>query len=90
MNDKGEFDADKSRQLKTLLDNIWLSSVNEPDLNELADNIIMELFMQGSIGLEVVLDIFKLPTKYVTVPSKEIKWKKKNGSFTPYQEEFAI
>ncbi len=86
MNDKGEFDADKSRQLKTLLDNIWLSSVNEPDLNELADNIIMELFMQGSIGLEVVLDIFKLPTKYVTVPSKEIKWKKKNGSFTPYQE----
>lgn len=85
-NDKGEFDAEKSRQLKTLMDNIWLSSVNEPDLNELSDNIIMELFMQGGLGLEVVLDNFKLPTRYVLVPSKEIKWRKKNGIYSPFQE----
>jgi len=85
-NDKGEFDAEKSRQLKTLMDNIWLTSVNEPDLNELADNIIMELFMQGGLGLEVILDKYKLPTKYITVASKSIKWRKKNGSYRPFQE----
>ncbi len=85
MNDKGEFDADKSRQLRTLFDNVWLASVNSPDLNELADNIIMELFKQGGVGLEVVLDQFKLPTNYVLIPSNAVKWKKKNSVFVPYQ-----
>jgi hypothetical protein len=85
MNDKGEFDAEKTRQLKTLLDNIWLTSVSEPDINELADNIIMELFMQGGIGIELILDQYKLPTRTVTVASKELQWRKKNGIFVPFQ-----
>jgi len=86
MNDKGEFDADKTKQFKAIMDNVWLSSVNTPDLNELADNIIMELFMQGGLGIEVILDQYKLPTRMITVASKEILWKKKNGIFYPYQQ----
>ncbi len=86
MNDKGEFDADKTRTFKAVIDNVWLSSVNTPDLNELSDNIIMELFMHGGVGLEVILDPFKLPTKNILVASKEISWKKKDGGFYPYQQ----
>ncbi len=85
MDDKGEFDADKTKEFKLLMDNIWLSSVNVPDIKELADNIIMELFIQGGIGIEVVLDDFKLPSRYVTVASKNILWKKEAGRFVPYQ-----
>jgi len=85
MNDKGDFDADKTKQFKAIMDNIWLSSVNTPDLNELADNVIMELFMHGGLGLEVVLDMYKLPTRMVLVASKEIKWRKKGGIFEPFQ-----
>lgn len=85
VNDKGEFDADKTKQFKLVMDNIWLSSVNTPDINEFADNIIMELFMQGGLGIEVVLDKFKLPTNYIAVASKEIKWRKANGIFVPFQ-----
>ena len=86
MTDKGDFDADKTKQFKAVMDNIWLSSVTTPDLNELADNVIMELFMQGSLGLEVILDQYKLPTRMITVASKEIKWKKKGGIVIPYQQ----
>jgi len=86
MNDKGEFDAEKTRQFKTFTDNLWLSSVDKPDLNELADNIIMELFMHGGIGAELVLDDFKLPTRITTVASKEIKWRKANGVYVPFQQ----
>jgi len=85
INDKGDFDADKTRQFKLIMDNVWLSSVNTPDLNEMADNIIMELFMHGGVGLEVILDPFKLPTRQITVAGKELLWRKKNGVFVPYQ-----
>jgi hypothetical protein len=83
--EKGEFDADKTRQFKTILDNTWLASVAAPNIDELADNIVMELFMHGGIGIEVVLDAFKLPTRYVSVASKEISWRKKNGIYQPFQ-----
>lgn len=86
VNEKGDFDADKTKTFKNIIDNVWLSSINTPDLNEQADNIIMELFMQGGIGLEVVLDKYKLPTNLVTVASSEILWKKKNGVYVPYQQ----
>jgi len=86
MSDKGEFDAEKTRQFKTFLDNIWLSSVNTPDLNEISDNIIMEMFMHGGVGLELILDDYKFPTKLITVASKEIKWRKTNGGYTPFQQ----
>lgn len=83
--DKGEFDADKTMQFKTILDSTWLAATNAPNLDELADNIVMELFMHGGIGLEIVLDEFKLPTRFVTLASKELEWKKKNGIFYPLQ-----
>ena len=85
MTEKGEFDAEKTKQFRNLLDQAWLSSINEPDTNELADNIIMELFMQGGVGIELVLDKFKIPTRLITVASKEVKWRKKAGGFVPYQ-----
>ena len=86
VNEKGDFDADKTKTFKAIMDNVWLSSVNTPDLNEMADNIIMELFMHGAVGLEVILDQFKLPTRSITVASKEILWRKKGGIFVPYQQ----
>jgi len=85
INDKGEYDADKTRQFKTLVNNTWLASVNAQNTEEMADNIMMELFMQGGLGLEVILDEFKLPVRYVTVAAKEIKWRKQKGIYSPYQ-----
>ena len=86
VNDKGEFDADKTQQFKATLDSTWLGTVGAPDPRELSVSIMQQLFMFGGLGLEVILDEFKLPTRYITVAAKEIKWRKKNGIFIPFQE----
>ncbi len=86
VNEKGEYDADKTKQFIAVLDATWLSTVGAPDPRELSVQIMMQLFMFGGLGLEVILDEFKLPTRYIPVAAKEIKWRKKNGVFIPFQE----
>ena len=85
--EKGEFDADKSRQFTTDLKAIWLFSVNNPTPEELADAIRRQLFMYGGVGVEVVLDPNKNPTSYVLVRNKDILWKLKGGRYVPYQKK---
>ena len=87
MDDKGNFDATKTSEFQLFLDSAWLTGVNTPDINELADNIIMQLFMHGGIGLELVLDKFKLPTSIIQVASSRLEWEKKNGQYIPFQED---
>ena len=83
--EKGEFDADKTREFNTALKAKWLFSVREPSPEEISSMIIRELFLHGGIGIEIVLDKFKLPLNYVFVHNKDINWKWKNSTFIPYQ-----
>ena len=86
VDDKGVFDADKTQQFIATLDSTWLGTVGAPNPRELSVNIMQQLFMFGGLGMEVILDEFKLPTRFVTIAAKEIKWRKKNGVFLPFQE----
>ena len=63
-NEKGEFDADKTKEFKTLLKANWLISTNDPSAEELSDMIMRQLFLYGAVGLEVVLNQYKFPTKF--------------------------
>lgn len=83
--EKGEFDADKTREFNTTLKAKWLFSVREPSPQELSSMIIRELFLHGGVGMEIVLDKFKLPLNYVFIHTKDINWRWKNSSFMPYQ-----
>ena len=83
--EKGEFDADKTREFNTALKAKWLFSVREPSPEEISSMIIRELFLHGGVGIEIVLDKFKLPLNYVFVHNKDINWKWKDSTFIPYQ-----
>ena len=83
--EKGEFDADKTREFNTALKAKWLFSVREPSPEEISSMIIRELFLHGGIGIEIVLDKFKLPLNYVFVHNKDVNWRWKNSTFVPYQ-----
>ena len=85
LNEKGEFDADKTREFNTALKAKWLFSVRDLTPLELSSAIIRELFLHGAIGIEIVLDKFKLPLNYVFVHNKDILWRWKNSTFVPYQ-----
>lgn len=86
-NDKGAFDAEKTRQFKTTLKANWLISTNDPDENELADMIMRQLFLYGAVGLEVVLNQYKFPTDFVLVKNKHVEWRYKAGKFEPFQKK---
>ena len=86
-NEKGEFDADKTKEFKTLLKANWLISTNDPSAEELSDMIMRQLFLYGATGLEVVLNEFKFPTKFVLVKNKNVSWKMKKGKFVPFQKK---
>ena len=83
--EKGEFDADKTREFNTALKAKWLFSVREPSPEEISSMIIRELFLHGGVGIEIVLDKFKLPLNYVFVHNKDVNWRWKNSTFVPYQ-----
>jgi len=85
--DKGEFDADKTREFKNLLKANWLISTNDPSAEELSDMIMRQLFLYGGLGLEVVLNQYKFPTKFVLVKNSTIEWKMKKGQFVPFQKK---
>jgi len=84
--EKGEFDADKTKEFNTTLKASWLFSINKQTPEELADSIRRQLFLYGGVGLEVVLDKNKLPIDYILVKSSSIKWTYKKGHFTPFQD----
>ena len=85
LNEKGEFDADKTREFNTALKAKWLFSVRDLNPLELSSMIIRELFLHGAVGIEIVLDKFKLPLNYVFVHNKDVLWRWKNSTFVPYQ-----
>jgi len=84
--EKGEFDADKTKEFTTALKAIWLFSVNNPTPEELADAIRRQLFLYGGVGAELILDINKQPTSYVLVRNKDILWRLKGRRYAPYQK----
>lgn len=86
-NDKGEFDADKTKEFKMLLKANWLISTNDPSAEELSDQIMRQLFLYGATGLEVVLNEFKYPTKFVLVKNKNVLWRMKKGKYVPFQKK---
>lgn len=85
--EKGEFDADKTRQFNTDLKALWLFSVNKPTPEELGDAIRRQLFMYGGVGVELILDANKMPDSYVLVRNKDILWHYKSGKYVPYQKK---
>lgn len=85
LNEKGEFDADKTREFNTALKAKWLFSVRDLTPLELSSMIMRELFLHGAVGIEIVLDKFKLPLNYVFVHNKDVLWRWKNSTFVPYQ-----
>ncbi len=85
--EKGVFDAEKTKEFKTLLKANWLISTNDPSAEELSDMIMRQLFLYGAVGLEVVLNEFKFPTKFVVVKNKAIDWRLKGGKFVPFQKK---
>ena len=85
--DKGVFNADKTNEFKNLLKANWLISTNEPSSEELSDMIMRQLFLYGGLGLEVVLNEFKFPTKFVLVKNKDVSWKSNKGKFIPFQKK---
>jgi len=84
--EKGVFNADKTREFQNLLKANWLISTNDPSAAELSDNIMRQLFLYGATGLEVVLNEFKFPTKFVLVKNSAISWRMKKGKFVPFQK----
>lgn len=86
-NDKGEFDAKKTNEFKMLLKANWLISVNDPSAEELSDQIMRQLFLYGATGLEVVLNKFKYPTRFVVVKNQLVEWKMKKGQYVPFQKK---
>ena len=85
--DKGEFNADKTKEFKNLLKANWLISTNDPSAEELSDMIMRQLFLYGGTGLEVVLNEFKFPTKFVLVKNSSVEWRMKKGKFIPFQKK---
>lgn len=85
--DKGVFDAEKTKEFKTLIKANWLISTNDPSAEELSDMIMRQLFLYGATGLEVVLNEFKFPTKFVLVKNKNVEWRMKKGKFVPFQKK---
>ena len=85
--EKGVFNADKTREFNTIIKANWLISTIDLSTEELADAIMRQLFLYGGVGCEVVLNDFKYPTNFVLVKNKHVSWRMKNGKFRPFQKK---
>ena len=84
--EKGIFDAEKTKEFNITLKASWLFSINKQTPEELADSIRRQLFLYGGVGLEVVLDENKLPIEFILVKTSAIKWTYKKGLYKPFQD----
>jgi hypothetical protein len=83
--EKGVYDADKTRDFKTMLKANWLISTYDVSAEELSDMIMRELFLYGAVGCEVVLNEAKFPVNFILAKNKDIKWRREKGKYIPFQ-----